>query len=206
VLWAHYLLIDVCKDLGDKAPVVMRRSRFGTRTMRWKDVDMGDVRVQMKAAANLSRTPAGRTQLVMEFAQAGIISTDQARRLLRHPDIEGELSLYTAALEDVEHTLDAIADGKVVMPEPFTNTAMAVWRGQNEYLKWSNDGAPEEILENLRQYIVQAAWIKSQASAPANQNAAVDPAAMPVAPEIAPTDAAPPNPALAAQAMQLRAS
>jgi hypothetical protein len=85
VLWTHYLLIDVCKDLGAKAPKVTRRSRFGSKTMAWKDVDLGDVRVQMQAAANLNRTPAGREQLVIEFAQAGIISTDQARRLSGTP-------------------------------------------------------------------------------------------------------------------------
>lgn len=200
ILWTHFLLIDVCKDLGDKAPTVTRRTRFGNERMRWKDVDLGDVRVQMQAAANLNRTPAGRSQLVIEFAQAGIISTDQARRLMSSLDLESELSLYTAALEDVEHSLDAIADGKVVMPEPFTNAAMAIWRSQNEYLKWSNDGAPEEVLENLRQYIVQAAWIQSQA---ANQSAPADGAPIGAVPAPA---AGQPTAALAAQAMQVRAS
>jgi hypothetical protein len=200
ILWTHYLLIEVCKDLGDKAPTVTRRTRFGNERMRWKDVDLGDVRVQMQAAANLNRTPAGRSQLVIEFAQAGIISTDQARRLMSSLDLESELSLYTAALEDVEHSLDAIADGKVVMPEPFTNAAMAIWRSQNEYLKWSNDGAPEEVLENLRQYIVQAAWIQSQA---ANQNAPTDGAPIGAVPAPA---AGQPTAALATQAMQVRAS
>lgn len=204
VLWTHYLLIDVCKDLGAKAPVVTRHSRFGKCVLTWKDVDMGDVRVQMKAAANLNRTPAGRTQLVIEFAQAGIISTDQARRLLQHPDLEAELSLYTAALEDIERSLDMIADGNVVMPEPFTNAVMAVWRSQNEYLKWVADGAPEEILENLRQYIVQAAWVVSQSQPPANENAGMDPAAMP--PAAGAPAAAQPAAALSQQAMQVRAA
>jgi hypothetical protein len=202
VLWTHYLLIGVCKRLGAKSPKVMRRSRFGTLSMTWKDVDLGDVRVQMKASANLNRTPAGRQQMVIEFAQAGIISTDQARRLVGHPDLERELSLYTAALEDIEHTLDAIADGKSVMPEPFTNTKMATWRGQGEYLKWQHDGAPEEILESLRQYVVQAAWMQSQAAAPqqpANGNMPVDP--MAAAP---PVDAAP-QAAFAQQAMDVMA-
>jgi hypothetical protein len=212
VLWTNYLLIDVCKELGAKAPTVTRRTRFGTTKMRWQDVNLGDVRVQMQAASNLNKTPAGRLQLTIEFAQAGIISTDQARRLMQHPDLESELSLYTAALEDVEHSLDAIADGKVVMPEPFTNLAMAVWRGQNEYLKWSNDGAPEEVLETLRQYVVQSAFLLSQKDA-ANGNAAGAPGAdagipagaTPPIPTEAPTGA-PPQAAFSNQAMALRAS
>lgn len=212
VLWCNYLLIDVCKDLGAKAPKVERTSRFGSRVLAWKDVDMKDVRVQIKAAANLNRTPAGRTQLVLEFAQAGIISQESARRLTQHPDMEAEMSLYTAALESIEMDLDEIADGRTVMPEPFTNVEMAVWRGQREYLKWRSDGAPERILEKLRQYVVQAAWMQSQAQAPAaNANAPmVDPAmagpADMAAPQLAVDPTMAPTSALAGGQSQLLAS
>ena len=212
VLDTIWLLLKVCKKLGAKAPVMVRRTRFGSQRIAWKDVDLGDSRVQMKAASNLNKTPAGRTQLVIEFAQAGIISTDQARRLMQHPDLERELSLYTAALESVEHDLDAIADGAVVMPEPYSNLAMCVWRGQSEYLQWRDDGAPEEILENLRQYIVVAADRLATIETPANSNMAgpmpgQEAAPMPVDPMMDPAMAAPPpQAALAAQAMNLRAS
>lgn len=211
VLWTHYLLIDTCKDLGAMAPKVTRRSRFGSETMAWKDVDMGEVRVHMKAAANLNRTPAGRMQLVIEFAQAGIISTDQARRLMGHPDLEAELSLYTAALESIEHDLDFIADGGFVTPEPFTNHDMAVWRAQREFLKWRDDGAPEDILENLRQYVVTAAWLidqKNQGAANANTAAPTpgEASGIQTPPLASDPAAAVPQAALAAQAMNVRAA
>ncbi len=203
ILDSIWLLIGCCKKLGAKAPKVVRRSRFGAKTLTWAKVDMGDVRVQMKAASNLSKTPAGRTQLVIEFAQAGIISTDQARRLFGHPDIEAELSLYTAALELVEYDLDAIADGRTVMPDPMSNLSMCGWRGQQEYQKWLVNGAPEARLEALRQYVVQATYMLNMAT-PANANAApADPmAAATAAP--APTQAQPVA-AFADQAMQLKA-
>jgi hypothetical protein len=126
-------------------------------------------------------------QFVIELAQAGVISTDVSTRLLQHPDLEGELSLYTAAIESVEESLDEIAEGKVVMPEPFGNLDMMVWRGQREYLKWAGDGAPEDRLELLRQFVVQAAWMKSGGAAAANPAAAAPnampmPGAMPGAP------------------------
>lgn len=217
VLWCNYLMVAVCKKLGSKAPKVTRRSRFGTRTLRWADVDLAEVKVQMKAAANLNRTPAGRTQLVIEFAQAGIVSTDEARRLLQHPDLERELSLYTAALEVVEFDLDEIAEGSIVMPDPMTNLSVCIWRGQREYAQWLIDGAPEEVLEALRDYIVQAIWFRDlagQGAANANGAPAMpDAAAMPGAaagamPPPMPADpmAAQPVAALAPQAMSLRAS
>ena len=221
VLQTHLLLIDVCKDLGVDAPKVTRRSRFGSRTMTWKDVDLGDVRVQMSAATNLNRTHAGRLQLVIEFAQAGIISTDQARKLLQHPDLEREISLYTAAIEVVEMDLDAIAEGHIVMPDPMGSLSIATWRGQREYTQWLRDRAPEDVLENLRSYVVNAVYMdKLQGAAPQNVNMmAPGPGQMPADPMaggMAPPGMAPPpmgadpmaaSPAAAfsPQAMALRA-
>lgn len=216
------LLLECCKELGDAAPTVTRRSRFGSKRIKWADVDMKEVKVQMRASANLNRTPAGRMQLVIEFAQAGIISTDQARKLMQHPDLERELSLYTSALEVVEMDLDAIADGEVVMPDPMGSLTIATWRAQREYTQWLQDGAPEDCLETLRSYVVNAIYMdKLKGAAPMNANMmAPGPGQMPAdplaQPGMAPPGmtapplgadpmAAPPQAALAAQAMQLRA-
>lgn len=214
VLWTHYLVIDVCKDLGDEAPTVTRHSRFGSKKMKWKDVDLGEVRVQMSAATDLNRTHAGRLQMVVEFAQAGIISTDQARKLFGSPDLEREISLYTSVIEVVELDLDEMRDGGIVMPDPMTNLSICQWRAQREYAQWLRDKAPEDKLENLRTYIVQAVAMKNLAG-PANANAAAGPdvaAAGPSAPPGAGVGAMPdpttsqPVAALSDQAMQLRAS
>lgn len=221
VLDATWLLADVCKDLGSDAPVAIRKSRFGSRKIKWSDVDMGEVRIQLYAASNLPRTPAGRMQFVIELAQAGVISQDSARRLLQHPDLESELSLYTAALESVEQCLDEIAEGRQVVPDPFMNAAMGRWRGQMEYLKWLGDGAPESRLETLRQFVVTCVWIENRAKNAANANTplgaaqpGMDPSAaaagppspdqMPQMPAGPPQGPAP-TAAFAPQAMQLMA-
>jgi hypothetical protein len=213
VLHIVWLAIDVCKDLGDDAPTVARKTKFGAKKIPWAQVDMQDVAVQLVAASNLSRTPAGRQQTVIEWAQAGIVSPDDARRLMEHPDLEAAMSLYTAALEDIEDCIEEILDGK-----PFQNLKLGVWRFQMAYLKAKGDGAPEEILDALRDWITQATWILNRGAQAANQNAAVDASGTPMQPAAGgapmPQDpggqmaAAPggvPQAALAAQAMQLRA-
>jgi len=154
-------MLDCCKKLGSKAPVITRHHRFGAKKIPWGKVDPVEIRVQIAAASTLSRTPAGRLQLVMEFAQGGLISMDEARRLIRHPDLERAMSLYTSALEDIEYCLEEILDGKDMAPEPFQNLKMLVWRGQQEYLKVRSEDAPEEILEALREYITNAAFLLS---------------------------------------------
>jgi hypothetical protein len=201
------LMLGCCKRLGKKAPTILRRSRFGAKKLPWSKVDMGDVKVQIAAASNLSRTPAGRTQLVLELAQAGVISQDSARRLISHPDAERELSLYTAAIENIERCFDEIADGEIVVPEPYMHLKLAVWRGQQQYLIWSDEDAPEEVLEVLRDFIVLAAD-RSAPPAPVAGAEAMAPGAAPPMPmdPAAPPMGPAPQAALAAQAMDLRAS
>lgn len=167
VLDVIWLMLDACKDLGSAAPAVMRKTRFGARKLDWGSVNMRDAKVQIAAASTVSRTPAGRMQTVTEWAQAGIISIDEARRLMRHQDLEREISLYTSAIESVEHAIEEIEEGGIVMPEPFDNLELIKRRATKAYLKDRDDGAPEEVLEALRQYIVQATWMMESAMAPA---------------------------------------
>lgn len=202
-----YLVIDCAKDLGSDAPTIVRKSRHGPKKIPWRKVDMGEVKVQLVAASNLSRTPAGRLQMTMEAAQAGIISQESARRMMmpHSPlDLEQELSLYNAAVECLERSFEAILDGEEgVVPEPYMNLKLAVWRGQATLLNAEDDGAPEDILEGMRQFVVQAAWLQAKASGagqqptmplPSDAAPAVDPMApaMPVDPAAAAMAAGPP--------------
>jgi hypothetical protein len=177
VLNIVWLILWTCKKLGKKAPAVHRPSRFGKKKIEWSQVDMGDLKIQLQAASTMSRTPAGRLQTVLEWAQAGVIAQDEARRLLAHPDLDRSLSLYTAALDKVEYDLERIADGEDVMPDPFTNLELAAWRSHMQYEIWVVDGAPEEVLERARNYASLAVYLMKQAQA-ANQNQAMAQAAM----------------------------
>ncbi len=208
-------LIAVCKELGKNAPTMVKRSKFGRRPIEWSEVDMGEVKIQIAAASSLSKTPAGRSQTVLEWAQAGIITQDAARRLMDHPDLEREMSLMTAALESVEYCIERILDGEQIVPEPFMNLELCVSRGQLEYLKIATELAPEEVLESLRDFISQAAYRPPAPPAPAAApaldaqgnpmpSAPMDPHAMP--PLQAMPGGAPPQAALSAQAMQLRSA
>jgi hypothetical protein len=192
-------LLLCCKQLGKDAPMMTASGKFGTRKIPWEKVEKVWLKAKIQAASNLNRTPAGREQTLIEWAQAGVISTDDFRRLINHPDLERAMSLYTAAMEDVDECLEAIADGAVVMPEPFMNLSMCVWRAQAQYLLWNRSrpgdksGAPEEVLEAVRQFAVQAAEMIARQE----ESSMVGAAGAPMAP--------PPQAALAQQAMDTMA-
>jgi hypothetical protein len=208
ILQCYWLALDCCKDLGEAAPEIPRKVRFGSKKIAWADVDMGDVKVQIAAASTLSRTPAGRMQTALEWAQAGVISTDEWRRLTEHPDLDRVLSLYTQGMDTIERDIEAIEEGNYnVQPEPFGNLALMVRMGQMAYLRDRDyddpdDPVPEEVLEALRQYAVIAADMLSPEQ-PANANMA--PGAMPVDPSMPAPAPGQPVAALAPQAMDLMA-
>lgn len=180
-LWLRVveLALGVCKQLDGDAPAMSRQTRFGPRKVKWSDVEMTDVRVQIAAASTLARTPAGRVQTVLELSQAGAITMDETRDLLEHPDLSKNRSLYTASLKAIEHDLELIEEGEYVMPEPFINLDLAQRYAQNRYLIDRDAGAPEHVLEGLRTYAVQVAHMTAMA---ANSNAAPMPAAQPLPP------------------------
>lgn len=166
---ATVLMLACAKKLAARgaAPEVLRRTKWGAKKIKWGDVDMGDIIVQISAASTLAKTPAGRTQLALEWAQAGVISQDEARSLMEHPDTEHSISLYTAADRNLEMCIEETLDGELLMPEPYQNLKMGIWKFQQSYLKAWNNGAPDRILEGLRQWIVQAGFILSPPPAPA---------------------------------------
>ena len=178
-------ILDVCKDLGSKAPTMARRSRWAPRVLTWDDVDYTDMEVQISAASTLPRTSAGREQTVLEFMQAGLFNSDEARSLLKNPDIDKILSLYTAAREAIEMDLEGIEEGHVVVPESFLNLAMAGKLALSRYLiDRQFEDCPEWVLDGLRDYIVRCKAIENMAGpAPGAANLlpmpSMDPALLP---------------------------
>jgi hypothetical protein len=161
---AARLMVAWAKEMAGDAPVVWERGRESARQIEWSEVDLDDVpySLDLDAASALSRTPAGRQQAVIEWSQAGLISTDEARKLLAHPDLKSAMSLYNAAIEDIDATIEDLLDGESVVPEPFQNLTMGMWRMQTRYLDVRREGAPEDVLEGMRTWWTQAQWLLEQ--------------------------------------------
>lgn len=203
---AATMMIRWAKEMNTGAPKVDWRRKKLSKVIKWKDVDLGELPFSMSidAAGALSRTPAGRMQAVIEWAQAGIVSQDEARRLLDHPDLERAMSLYNAALESLEMSIELIEDGERVVPEPYDNLQMGIWRFNMAYHLDRQKDAPEEVLEALRNWILQAQHILKPPAAAAGEAmpmpAPVGMGGLPPAPPQLPPQAALAAPAMAIQA------
>lgn len=157
-----WLVLHACKSLGGtKAPDILKVSKYGNKRIKWSEVDMDDLRIEMTVASDISNTPAGRQQRVTELAQAGIITLDESRSLIDHPDIDRVLSMYNAAMEAIEFQIERVLDGESVMPGPYDNLHMGLTMFMRQYeivmTYGEEDEAVEKVLEGLSAWIDTAA-------------------------------------------------
>lgn len=159
-------LVICCKQLGAKAPTVIRQIKGSRQYINWGRVDLQDVLLWIEASASLAKTPAGRLSFVTELMQTGLLDQNEARELLQHPDIDGALGLYNSEIEAVDAALEDALDGKPVQPDPYGSLQLQVYRGTLLLRRAQADGAPEETLDALRTFVDSAAEMQSAATPP----------------------------------------
>lgn len=205
------IMIDLAKDLAavtDNYSVKVPGSGF-LKTIKWEDVNMEDDQymLQIFPTAALSQHPSARLQEVQELMQAGLISKEDSMKLLDFPDLKGMYSMVNAGVDDIERQIEKMVDGEEYQtPEPFQNLKYGIPKMQQAYLKYRSEGAPEEILENLRQWMSDANHLIAQAENEASQDAAMsEQMALPppqAVPELPPTSDLMPLPTVAPGAPQ----
>ena len=177
-------LVALAKETykGDKT--VTFQARKFVQSIKWKDVDPEEdtFRIDIEAASIMSRTPAGRLDAALEMFQYGAINNDEFRRLLGHPDLEREMDIETANIEDIEATIEELVSGEFNPPEPTQDLEMGLKRIAMAERKARREGAPEDILEGFRTWLSQAGAMMKQAQPPTPPTP-IDPATgMPMGP------------------------
>lgn len=195
---AAKIVIDKMKDLkkaGVDVEVNAGDSKFVDR-IKWSDVDMERDKYEIGVfpSSLLPAEPAGRMQKAIELVQAGFVEKEMAMSLLDFPDVEGTMSLKTAAYDDIRMVLShIIKTGEYIPPEPYMNLQLCLSVSQSTYLKCKTRNAEEDTLENLRRFIDDTVALIAKASqppAPVGPAMATDPDTSPEAmavPQAAPT-------------------
>lgn len=194
----------LCKEHGDAKVKVSDNGSM--KTIRFSEVNLDEEKYLMRVfpASILPTQPAARMQTIVEYAQAGFFDKETAMDLMDFPDIKSATSLLISPRRVVLKQLDAMMDsGEYEAPEPFFNLALTKQLAQFYYMSMKNQGAPEDRLMLIQDYISQVVSLEqqaAQAAAPAPMPG-MDPAmaaasgagapptgAMPAAPEALPTN------------------
>lgn len=163
---------DILKEKGGKSYKV-KYGRGWLDTVDWKNIDLDEDAYQMQCfpTSSLPNEPAGRLAAIQEFAQAGMYTLREAKRLLGFPDMEQVDSLQIAQEEWLLKCLDGIVDeGEPAYLEPFDDLNLALELGLEYYALAKCHGLEEERLELVRQFILRARGLVAE-----SQQAALPP-------------------------------
>jgi hypothetical protein len=192
------IFIDLSKDIAadtDNYAVKCPGSGF-LKTIKWADVELSeDAYIMQVFPTNaLSQTPSARLAEVQELLQAGFVSKEDGMKLLDFPDLKSYYNMANAGVEDIERQIELmVEEGEYQTPEPYQNLKYGITKMQQAYLMYRSQGAPEDTLELLRQWISDANnLIQSAAQEMQNQQATAMAQAMPAGPEVPAAPAAPP--------------
>lgn len=99
---------------------------------------------------------AAKVEKAQEMIQQGMLSKEDAMRVLRLPDLSPVVDLQLAQSYLMESTVDAILrEGKLVAPNPYVDPVAFGNYAKNRYMLAEAQGAdyPEENLAKLRRFI-----------------------------------------------------
>lgn len=187
------LALELIRTYVPDYEVAIPSKRY-TKAVRWGDIKLkkGEYVGLMFPVSSLPSTPGARLQRVEELRMGEYIDMPTARKLLDFPDLEAEMTLANAAIEDADATISYILDDdkpKRLPVEPFQNVPLLVERATAAYLYARHHGADEERLQMMRDLIADGT---ARMAAVAASMAPAQPAAPGAAPAIAPQGAAPP--------------
>jgi hypothetical protein len=162
------LAIDCVKDIFEREksyPVSAPGKKF-LETLDWKSIRLEDDEYTLKIypVSRLPNDPAGQLQTITEYIQAGFITPRAGRRLLDFPDLERAEDLSNSPEEWLHKVIEEMVDdGKVYHPEPDDDLPLAREMAL-QYLAYAKtNGAPEENLQILRDFISEVDQLSQMA-------------------------------------------
>jgi len=125
----------------------------------WSKVvdEVGECEIRVFPVGALSQNPAARFKELDALMNRGAISLPQFKKLFPLPTIDDELSLDISERDVVEWAMDKIAyEGEMVHVESFDNPGLCIEIAGKFYNKVRKLGLPEDRLEMIRNYILEA--------------------------------------------------
>lgn len=156
--------------------------------VKWSEAEIEDFNLRVFPTSLLPQQLPQRLERLMQLFEGQLIDRATFMRQLDAPDLAAEMDLETADKmlidEQLEYLLDAEeGDERLehVGPTPMVDLNWAIKRAQQKLNRAELDGAPEEVLQRLRDYMATAKDILNPE--PTEPKAPVaDPMGMPAAP------------------------
>lgn len=186
------LMKEIVEDEGDYE--VRYPGDGGLHSMHWKeisdDLDDDDYVLQPNSVSGLPRQIPGKLQYITDLQSMGVIAPYQIPRLISNPDIDSVIDPMMSVQDRIYQIIDNILDkGELEGPDPLVDPQQSLTLFLQAYSKAQYDGAPDDRIRLLYQYIIQLKQIIAPDTRDAQPAA---PPQQPAGPAMAPAQ---PNPA-----------
>lgn len=164
-----YLLLEEVRDIVSRTGSYKALSfdrKHGVEPIDINDIgEIDDFIIQVFPGSQLSQTPAGKKQDVLDLVQAGMVTPDQALDLMDMPDLENFKSLKSASSRVIDKMLCKIQEEeKFYAPETYYDLQLAKEQGHLFYLRAQIDNAPDKVLRLFQQWIEACEQLQNKAN------------------------------------------
>lgn len=172
--WMVELGRQLARKKGDDWTVPQARDKYTVDRVKWSDIDMDRDKyiISVLPASSLPTSFGGRKDYVVEMMGVGLIDPKTGKKLLDFPDLDAHVAIEQAAENHADWAVEQILEGNNVEPEPFHDNHLLIKRCQAHYNRLSTQNVPDDIMRNLRTFIlkctenVQKAMQRQQAELP----------------------------------------
>lgn len=143
--------------------------------IEWKDIApfiaKGQYQVKAYPVSMLPISPEGRLQKLEEWRDKGIIDNAQFAQLSEMPDLDRQMGLMNAAIENLRYCFGRMTEADVFIPPDETDALeLGIRMAHAEYQRAKRQKVPERRLDNLLRWIDEANELLAKAQ-PAGQSA-----------------------------------
>lgn len=162
--------IGLIRKIVEKEPdyeVKYARGQHKYDSFKWKEVLMPEEKCVFRVypISSLSQNPSAKFDELEKMFNAGVITMDQFKRQIGIPDIESEIELDQANVEIIQSNLDhMIMTGEYLAVEPFDKPDAILDLGGKFYNVCRRTGVPEERLQLIRNYLLDAQAMMERAN------------------------------------------
>ena len=164
------LMQEIVEDEGDYS--VTYPNRGALTAMHWSEmeIDDDDYVLQANAVSSLPKTVPGKLQYIADMQAMGVLSPYQIPRLISNPDIDQVIDPMMAIQDRIYQKIDNILDkgeDGFEAPDQYLDPQQSLTLFTQAIAKAEYDGAPDDRIALLQQYITQLGTILAPPPPPA---------------------------------------
>ncbi len=149
--------IDAMYEKDGEYKVRIYTKGVGLEEISWREIGLkkDDFVVQTYPTSALPDQIFARVEYIQELMNMGILDPAVATELMQVPDVEGAINLYGAPVRIITKMLEVMLDGgQYQEPDEFLPLPLQKKLGALYYCEARYDEAPPEILQNLRDFLI----------------------------------------------------